>query len=115
MQKKSLNPPAPSPAVNPSRGRVIVSKTPVAPGSVPAPQDQDQVQDGELLLPHERDESNRNVAHKPDPRIEQAKRDIDAGLVDTDMRATAGLDAKRREQLVPGPGGKPPSTPTPRS
>ena len=113
MQKKSLNPPAPSPAGNPSRGRVMVSKTPVAPGSVPAPLD--QVQDGELLLPHERDESNRNVAHKPDPRIEQAKRDIDAGLVDTDMRATAGLDAKRREQLVPGPGGKPPSTPTPRS
>ena len=104
MPKKPLNPPAPSPAANPFRGRVIVSKTPVAPGSVPAPQDK------ELLLPHERDESNHNVAHKPDPRIEQAKRDLDAGLVDTDMRATPGLDAKRREQLVPGPGGKQPPT-----
>jgi hypothetical protein len=38
----------------------------------------------------------------------QAKRDIDAGLVDTDMRATPGLDAQRREHLVPGQGGKPP-------
>ena len=38
----------------------------------------------------------------------QAKRDIDAGLVDTDMHATPGLDAKLRESLVPGPGGKPP-------
>jgi hypothetical protein len=41
--------------------------------------------------------------------IVQAKRDIDAGLVDTDMRATAGLDARRRAKLVPGPGGKPPA------
>ena len=40
----------------------------------------------------------------------QAKRDIDAGMVDTDMRATPGLDAELRARLVPGPGGKPPST-----
>jgi hypothetical protein len=38
----------------------------------------------------------------------QAKRDIDAGMVDTDMHATPGLDTERRDQLVPGPGGKPP-------
>ena len=38
----------------------------------------------------------------------QAKRDIDAGLVDTDMHATPGLDADLRARLVPGPGGKPP-------
>ena len=38
----------------------------------------------------------------------QAKRDIDAGLVDTDMRATPGLDAALRARLVPGPGGKTP-------
>ena len=42
----------------------------------------------------------------PDPIIAQAKRDLDAGLVDTDMHATPGLDAQRRRQLVPGPGGK---------
>lgn len=40
----------------------------------------------------------------------QAKRDIDAGLVDTDMRVTPGLDAKLRTKLVPGPGGKPPAS-----
>jgi hypothetical protein len=38
----------------------------------------------------------------------QAHRDIEAGLVDTDMRATPGMDAQRRDALVPGAGGKPP-------
>ena len=52
-------------------------------------------------------ETTRATASTPDPMIEQAKRDIDAGQVDTDMRATPGLDANRREKLVPGPGGKP--------
>ena len=40
--------------------------------------------------------------------MRQAKRDLDAGQVDTDMHATAGLDAERRQKLVPGPGGVPP-------
>lgn len=62
-----------------------------------------------LPLPHERDESSNFAAVVPDPVIVQAKRDIDAGMVDTDMRATPGLDAKLRECLVPGPGGKPTS------
>ena len=62
-----------------------------------------------LPLPHERDESPDPAAVAPDPVIAQAKRDIDAGMVDTDMRATPGLDAKLRARLVPGPGGKPPS------
>lgn len=62
-----------------------------------------------LPLPHERDENNPATARAPDPVIAQAKRDLDAGQVDTDMRATAGLDADRRAQMVPGPGGKPPS------
>lgn len=61
-----------------------------------------------LKLPHERDQSTDAVAATPDPVMVQAKRDIDAGLVDTDMRATPGLDAERRARLVPGPGGKPP-------
>ncbi|GAA4405870.1 hypothetical protein GCM10023089_13780 [Quisquiliibacterium transsilvanicum] len=30
------------------------------------------------------------------------------GLVDTDLCATPGLDAKLRARMVPGPGGKPP-------
>lgn len=63
-----------------------------------------------LALPHERDESAPSTAVAPDPVMLQAKRDIDAGLVDTDMHATPGLDAALRARLVPGPGGKPPST-----
>jgi hypothetical protein len=37
-------------------------------------------------LPHERDESPEGTRHQPErSRIEQAGRDIDAGLVDTDL------------------------------
>lgn len=61
-----------------------------------------------LALPHERDQSIHNTADTPDPVMAQAKRDIDAGLVDTDMHATPGLDAKLRDRLVPGAGGKAP-------
>lgn len=61
----------------------------------------------DLPLPHERDQAAGQAAVKPDPKIAQAKRDLDAGLVDTDMHATPGLDAPRRARLVPGPGGKP--------
>ena len=63
-----------------------------------------------LALPHERDESSDVTALEPDPMMVQAKRDIDAGMVDTDMRTTPGLDAERRARLVPGPGGKPPTS-----
>ena len=61
-----------------------------------------------LELPHERDES---VGNTDPPRrvIVQAKRDLDGGMVDTDMRATPGLDAEWRGRLVPGAGGKPPA------
>ncbi len=62
-----------------------------------------------LPLPHERDESTGTAATTPDPVMKQAKRDIDAGLVDTDMRATSGLDATRRAKLVAGSGGTPPA------
>ncbi len=41
--------------------------------------------------------------------MRQAHRDLEAGLVDTDMRATPGLDAQRRTKLVPGAAGKPPA------
>lgn len=60
-----------------------------------------------LPLPHEHDESPDLAAVARDPVIVQAKRDIDASMVDTEMRATPGLVAKFREQIVPGPGGKP--------
>jgi hypothetical protein len=58
--------------------------------------------------PDRRGEPVADTAGAPDPVIVQAKRDIDAGMVDTDMRATPGLDAALRAQLVPGPGGQPP-------
>jgi hypothetical protein len=61
-----------------------------------------------LKLPYERDESTNVTAELPDPLMVQAKRDLDAGQVDTDMHATPGLDAQRRARLVPGPGGKAP-------
>ena len=54
-------------------------------------------------LPHERDQAAGQVSSAPDPIIEQASRDLDAGRVDTDMRATPGLDAARRARLVPTP------------
>lgn len=81
----------------------------------PAPQDDSKgavavTSHSGLNLPHERDESLNATAAKPDPVMVQAKRDIDAGLVDTDMRATPGLDAKLRAKLVPGAGGKPPGS-----
>lgn len=62
-----------------------------------------------MPLPHERDESTNPSGGSSDPAMAQASRDIDAGMVDTYLRATSGLDAARRAELVPGPGGKPPS------
>lgn len=86
----------------PVKGPANVGNAPIAPGSAAPTGGED------LPLPHERDESATSVAEAPDPVIQQAKRDIDAGLVDTDMHATPGLDAVRRKQMVPGPGGQPP-------
>ncbi len=55
----------------------------------------------DLALPHERDAATGHVAEAPDPAMEQAKKDIDQGQVDTDMWGTAGLDHERRKRLVP--------------
>lgn len=76
--------------------------------AIPPPGAKAPLSEAGLALPHERDESTRTIAELPDPKMLQAKRDIDAGLVDTDMRATPGQNAKLRERMVPGPGGKPP-------
>jgi hypothetical protein len=51
-------------------------------------------------LPHVREQSPGSVGTEPRKVIQQAYKDIQAGLVDTDMRATPGLDAQRRKQLV---------------
>ena len=98
--KPKVRPPVGRQSPTPAR----VAKASAVPGSAP------ETLGAALPLPHERDESTGATATAPDPVIAQAKRDIDAGLVDTDMRATPGLDAKRRAKLVPGPGGKPPAS-----
>jgi hypothetical protein len=53
-----------------------------------------------LAMPHERDQEIGQVAPKPDPVIQQASKDMEAGQVDTDMRATPGLDAANRARMV---------------
>ena len=61
---------------------------------------------GHLPLPHERDETSgagNTTGKAPRKVIDQARKDIEAGQVDTDMRATPGLDAERRDSLVPSP------------
>lgn len=65
----------------------------------------------ELHLPHERDQGATPATAAQgqgpgpvDPVIEQALHDLQQGQVDTDLRATPGLDAQRRERLVPGSG-----------
>ena len=57
----------------------------------------------------QRGQGAHTTAAAPDPVMRQAHRDRKAGLVDTDMRATPGLDAQRRTKLVPGAAGKPPA------
>ncbi|WP_300652635.1 hypothetical protein [Hydrogenophaga sp.] len=61
-----------------------------------------------LKLPHENDQDTDMTDDKPDPKILQAYQDLKQGQVDTDMRATPGLDAQQRARDVPGPGGQPP-------
>ena len=54
-----------------------------------------------LAMPHERDQHSGQVA--PNPVIKQARKGLEAGLVDTDMRATPGLDEARRARMVSTP------------
>ncbi|MEP7281005.1 MAG: hypothetical protein ABI696_03410 [Rubrivivax sp.] len=67
-----------------------------------------------MPLPHERDEGARgSTTEAPvDGQVAQAAKDLAAGQVDTDMRATPGLDAVRRRQLV-APPSPPPASATP--
>lgn len=52
-------------------------------------------------LPHERDQITGQADRQPREVMRQASRDLEAGQVDTDLRATPGLDAQRRRKLVP--------------
>jgi hypothetical protein len=71
-------------------------KPPPAPGN-PVPADASGT---DLPLPHERDQSTGQTDPRPNKVMRQAKADIDKGLVDTDLRATPGLDAQQREKLL---------------
>jgi len=53
-----------------------------------------------LPLAHQREESPGQTAAVPDPVVVQAARDIEAGLVDTDMHGTPGMDHEKREALL---------------
>lgn len=68
----------------------------------PTPQKtRDGVPTPPLALPHERDEAADQTQTEVDPVIRRAYDDLRAGQVDTDLRATPGLDAERRRCLVP--------------
>lgn len=107
----SRAPAAPHDPDHPGSGPMHVKRTPVAPGSMPTPQEGD-----ELKLPHERDQSvsdSTSAIGDADPRMLQAKKDLDAGQMDTDMRNVPGVDADRRRDAVGGEAGAstPPSDP----
>ena len=53
-------------------------------------------------LPHDRDQQAASTDAQPNPHIDRAARDLRQGQVDTDLRATPGLDAARRGKLVEG-------------
>jgi hypothetical protein len=54
-------------------------------------------------LPHERDQIPEAAGDQVRADMRQAHHDLEQGQVDTDMRATPGLDAKRRKKLVKTP------------
>jgi hypothetical protein len=72
-----------------------VGEAPIAPGSRG-----DTDAGRNLPLPHEQDQRTGETDPQPSDVIRQAKDDIEAGQVDTDMRATPGLDAAQRARMV---------------
>jgi hypothetical protein len=55
-------------------------------------------ENSEPRLPHERDESSDSQGGGPRPVMEQARRDIESGQQDTDLRGTPGLEKPERRQ-----------------
>jgi hypothetical protein len=90
--------PSPSPASSPSNSpddateRRTRHTTPVA----------DAASQDELALPHERDQSDDTALdEQASPKVvRQAARDLEAGLVDTDMRGTPNAGSARRDELL---------------
>ena len=56
--------------------------------------------DDPMRMPFEHDQSSDASAEQPHEKMRQAKRDLDAGLVDTDLRNTPGQDAERQRELL---------------
>ncbi len=103
-----MNPSKPSPTGQSDSGRLL-DKPPVAPGERhPDPQAA-----GDVQLPHERDQSTGPdstggmgtgaAGDRQREVLQQAHQDLKDGQVDTDLRATPGLDAEQRKGLVPDP------------
>lgn len=53
-------------------------------------------------LPHDRDQQAASAGAEPNAHMARAARDLKQGQVDTDLRATPGLDAERRGGMVKG-------------
>jgi hypothetical protein len=85
-------PPAPAPAAPKRTGR----RRPKAATESP----ERAAQGVSLPLPHESDESLGGVAPEPDTKIQQARKDIASGQVDTDLRSSPGLDAENRARIL---------------
>ena len=79
-----MNPPVPRPPPPAAGPAIKPESTPVGP----------------LPLPHELDQSLGSTVTEPDPVIQQAARDIEAGLVDTDLHGTPGMGAEEQQRLL---------------
>jgi hypothetical protein len=88
-------------AVGPPARRSILRLSKKKVVAIPAPGAAQTAADGPpLSMPNERDTSIGQVNAEPQPVIIQAKADLDAGLVDTELRGAAGLDDVRRRALL---------------
>jgi len=88
----------------PGKASDLLDHGPVAPGSPQPPEDSD------LALPHERDEATGTAStaqpgsgtagEQQREQMQQAADDLAQGQVDTDLHASPGLDAQRRQELL---------------
>ncbi|MBB2487652.1 hypothetical protein H5407_20645 [Mitsuaria sp. WAJ17] len=101
---RKTRPPADRPR-RPGKASDLLDHGPMAPGSPPpAPQEAD------LALPHEREEATgtastalagrRTAGERQREVMRQAAADLAQGQVDTDLHASPGLDAQRRQELL---------------
>lgn len=65
--------------------------------NAPVPRPEEDV---DLRTQTERDQSADAAGDEPRELMHQAKRDLDAGLVDTDLRGMPGADAERQRELL---------------